>query len=148
MKRIVIDIDCLSRVFNKNNSEHAEYKPLHDCIFQHRNLEIAYGGEKYCAELEIASHYLKIFSELKKVGQAILLDNDNINRHERTLIGLTKGTRFNDQHIIAIVIEGRCGIICSEDSNSYIFFQDRSLYPKRFRRPTIYSGLGSRSILN
>lgn len=149
MKRIVIDIDSLSRVFKETNKEHAEYKPLHDGIFsRYRTLEIAYGGKKYCAELEEASSYRKLFSELEKARIAIQLDNENVNQHEKTLIKNTKGTRFNDQHIIAIVIEGNCEIICSRDSNAYPFFKDRSLYPRRFKRPDIYSGLGSSSILN
>lgn len=148
MKRIVIDTDSLSRVLDENNKEHAEYKPLHDSIFRHRNLKIAYGGKKYYEELKRASRYRRLFSELSTAGIAVPLDNDNVNRHEKMLIRCTKGTGFNDQHIIAIVIEGKCNMICSRDSNAYPFFQDKNLYPKRFRKPAIYSGLGSRSILN
>jgi len=147
MKRIVIDTDSLSRVFNESNNEHAEYKPLYDCIFKYRNLKIAYGGEKYCAELKKAN-YIKLFSTLKTAGIVFSLDNGNVNRHEKTLIKKTKGTGFNDQHIIAIVIEGKCNIICSKDSNAYPFFKDNNLYPSRFKRPGIYKGRGSRSILN
>lgn len=147
MKRIVIDTDSLSRVFNEDNSEHADYKPLHDCIFKYRNLKIAYGGEKYCAELKKTS-YITLFSTLKTAGIVFPLDNDNVNQHEKTLIKKTKGTRFNDQHIIAIVIEGKCNIICSKDSNAYPFFKDKNLYPSRCKRPGIYNGFGARSILS
>jgi hypothetical protein len=76
------------------------------------------------------------------------LDDDSVNQHEDELKELTRDTSFDDQHIIAIVIVGRCDIICSKDGNSYPFFQNSRLYPKRFRRPSIYNGLGSRSILN
>lgn len=148
MKRIVIDTNSLSHVFDESNNEHAEYKPLHDSIFKHRNLKIVYGGKKYNAELTKARRYRKLFSILKTAGIVFPLDNDNVNQHETTLIKKTKSTRFNDQHIIAIVIEGKCNIICSKDSNAYPFFKDKNLYPSRFKRPGIYNGLGARSILN
>ena len=148
MKRIVIDMDSISRVFDEGNSEHAEYEPLYDSIFRYENVQIAYGGEKYCAELKTALKYRKLLSELHTAGIAVLLDNDNVNQREKTLIRETKGTGFNDQHIIAIVIEGKCEIICSRDNSAYPFFQDKTLYPKRFKRPGIYRGLGSRSLLN
>ena len=148
MKRIVVDADSLSRVFDKTNSEHAEYEPLYDGLFKHGNLTIAYGGKKYCTELEKASRYRKLFSELRTAGIVIPLDNVNVNLIEKNIMTRTKDTGFNDQHIIAIVIEGNCRIICSRDSEAYPFFQNKNLYPKRFKRPKIYKGLGSRSILD
>ncbi len=148
MKKIVIDTNCLARVFDVSNKEHPEYVPIHDGIFKHGNLTITYGGEKYNKELEKASRYRRILLELNKARKAIQMEDDNVNKLETKLIKLTKRTKFNDQHIIAIVIEGRCDVICSKDNNSHSFFQDKKLYPKRFKRPGIYSGLGSSSILN
>ena len=148
MKRIVIDIDCISRVFNKSNIEHAEYKPIYDGVVNHQSLKIAYGGATYCKELAKASTYRKLFSELVTASKAIPVDSGNVNQYEEVLKKDTEDKGFNDQHIIAIVVVGKCKIICSHDSTSYPFFQDPNLYPKRFKRPKIYNGLGSRSILN
>ena len=148
MKIIVIDTDSLSRVFDEGNREHPEYEPLHNRIFKQRNVKIAYGGEKYAKELENAPKYRRLFSELKTAQIAIELDNYKVNQSENRIVRATKGTQFNDQHIIAIVIEGKCNIICSRDSDAYPFFKNKHLYPKNFRIPGIYNGRSSCSILN
>jgi len=147
MNKVVVDTDNLSKVFDKNNKEHGEYEPLHKSIIEQRRSVIMYGGTKYTNELKRARKFLKLFGELRKIGMALMLDAQSIDNEERRIIRLANDHKFNDHHIIAIVVIGRCNIICSSDTDAYNHYKKRLYYPKHLR-PKIYNGLASRGILN
>lgn len=147
MNRLVVDADSLSKVFDKTNKEHREYEPLHKSIIEQRRSLIVYGGTKYSNELKHARKFLRLFAELGKTGLALMLDGQAVDDEEQRIIGLANDPKFNDHHIVAIVVVGRCNIICSSDTNSHGHFKNRLYYPKHLR-PKIYNGLASSGILN
>ena len=126
---------------------HKEYEPLHKSIIEQRRSVIMYGGTKYMNELKRARKFLKLFAELRKVGAASMLNAQAVDDEEERIIGLTSDLKFNDHHIVAIVVVGRCNIICSSDMNSHRHYKNSLYYPKGLR-PKIYGGLQSSGILN
>lgn len=147
MNKVVVDADCLSKVFDKTNKEHKEYEPLHNSIIEEKRSVIRYGGTKYTNELKRARKFLRLFAELGKIGMALKLDAQAVDNEEERIIGLANDPKFNDHHIVAIVVVGRCNIICSSDTNSHGHYKNSRYYPKHFR-PKIYNGLTSCGILN
>lgn len=147
MNRAVIDANTLCCVFDLQCRLSHEFSPFRDSLLKTRNTKVVYGGSKYNDELNKAYRYLRILGELRKKGKAELLDKQKVDHIEKTVIQKTNGQNFNDHHIIAIVIVGKCNIICSKDSNAYAFFKEKKLYPKGFKRPKIYNGLGSITVL-
>jgi hypothetical protein len=147
MNKVVVDADSLSKVFDKTNKEHREYEPLHKSIIEQKRSLIVYGGTKYANELKRARKFLRLFAELGKVGLALMLDAQGVDDEEQRIIGLANDPKFNDHHIVAIVVVGRCNIICSSDRNSHGHYKN-SLYYPRHLRPKIYNGLASSGVLN
>lgn len=147
MNRVVVDADSLSKVFDKGNKEHKEYEPLHKSIIEQKRSLVVYGGTKYADELKRARKFLRLFAELGKIGSASMLDAQAVDDEQQRIIGLANDPRFNDHHIIAIVVVGRCNIICSSDIKSHGHYKNSQYYPKHVR-PKIYNGLASSGILN
>ena len=147
MNKVVVDTDSLSKVFDKTNKEHKEYEPLHKSIIEQKRSVIMYGGTKYTNELKRAGKFFRLFAELGKIGMALMLNAQAVNSEEERIIGLANDRKFNDPHIIAIVVIGRCNIICSSDTNSHGHYKNSLYYPKHLR-PKIYNGLASSDILN
>jgi hypothetical protein len=147
MNKVVVDTDSLSKVFDRTNREHKEYEPLRKSIIEQRRSVIMYGGTKYMNELKRASKFLRLFAELGKIHMASMLNAQTVDDEEKRIIDLTSDSRFNDHHIVAIVVIGRCNIICSSDTNSHSHYKNSLYYPKCIR-PKIYNGLASRGILN
>lgn len=144
---IVIDANTLSLVFDPNNQNHTEFKPIFDYIDSGLGT-MAYGGSKYEEELKRMTRILRLIVELQKRGSVICLERDDVDSMSEIVADAANNPRFNDPHIIAIVIVGKCRLVCSIDKDLHVFIQERSLYPKHFRVPKIYTGLSSVSILN
>jgi len=144
--RIVIDANALSVVFNPNNLNHEEFKPVFDWVYSGQG-KMTYGGTKYEEELSRMTRFLGLIVELKKTVSIIVLNRDSVDEEADKIASAVVDSRFNDPHILAIVIVGRCKIVCSTDEVLHVFLQDKSLYPKGFPRPKIYTGLSSARIL-
>ena len=136
---IVVDINTLSLVFDQRNSRHNEFRPVLRWI-QCGKDRLVYGGSTYKAELERARKFLRIIIELRNKRKARQLDTNDVDSKEARLKDIIGDSHFNDHHIIAIVIVGKCKFVCSLDRALHVLLQDRSLYPRHCRRPGIYSG--------
>ncbi len=147
---VVIDANCFSPVFNKEDQNHADFKPVKDWLFNLNNdAKVVYGGKKYKQELANSGRYRKIFKELHNIRKAIEINGSQIDHFEEKVKDLTQGTGFNDSHIIAIFIVSRCRLLCSDDEAADRFIKDKDLYPAGQRRPSIYRGHPShRRLLN
>ena len=143
---IVIDSNTLCSVFDGQNKGHSKFKPVLKWILKNHG-KMVYGGTKYNGELLRIRRIRRIVLELKRAGKAKSLSCDEVDKEERRAMRKIVHRSFNDQHIIAIVIVGRCRFICSGDKKSFRFFKRRSLYQKDLRVPKIYSGLSSSRIL-
>lgn len=51
MKTLLIDTNSFSKVFNRDNQEHQNYKDVYDAIINKRNVKIVVGGTKFKKEL-------------------------------------------------------------------------------------------------
>ena len=142
---IIIDICALAPVFESDCAKHPEFKPVLDWVL-HGNGKIIYGGEKY--KKELPQKYRKIINELTKSRKAIEVDEDNVNKKTKEVQKIFRHRDFDDPHIIAITIVSGCRIICSDDDRAFPFFKMKQLYPNKFKRPKIYSGLSNKKLLN
>ena len=143
---IVIDTNTLSCVFDNNCSEHSEFKPVNNWIFNDKGL-VVYGGSKYKKELRKANKYYSIFIELKKINKIAEIKDSYVDKRQRQLESLVKSKKFNDSHILAIVIESNCRLICTLDKKSHNFLRDIRLYPKGMKLAKIYSNRNCKKLL-
>ncbi|KJU82822.1 hypothetical protein MBAV_004985 [Candidatus Magnetobacterium bavaricum] len=135
---VVIDTNTFSSVFNRNSSDHHNYKPVLDWILKGKGV-IVYGGKKYKDELKEASKYLEIFIEFKSKRKALEVPAEDVDKHENYVNKFVKNPSFNDAHLVAIIRVSRCKIICTEDDKAIPFIKENNLYPKGCEVPKIYA---------
>ena len=144
---VVIDTNCLSRVFCADNSDHLEFLPIKNWI-ECEEGRIVYGGSKYREELLRAPSYLNLLVQYGKARKTVLIKDNVVDKYEKEVSEkLGKETKCDDQHIIALLIASKCPLLCSVDERSFEFVKNPSLYPKKFRRPKIYSSSRNSDLL-
>jgi hypothetical protein len=139
-------MNTLSCVFNPENKEHNEFKSVLDWIEKGKG-RIVYGGSKYLTELAKMTHYRRILIDYGRKRKTIKLDDYKVDQKQQEIEGIIKHPDFNDSHIVAIIIVSGCRLLCSKDSSSYPFIRDKTLYPSKFGKVSIYKGTADKDML-
>jgi len=143
---IIVDTNCLANVFSRNTAKHSEFKPVLNWIIFGKGM-LVYGGSKYKAELRIANKYLRIFRLLREVGKAINGNDKNIDQIQDKIESTKDSEKFNDVHLVAISIDTKCRLICSEDIRSIKYVTDRKYFPKGCLQPVFYTSSSNADLL-
>ena len=132
---IVLDTNTLPLVFNTECADHSEFAPVMRWVSKGKGF-LVYGGTKYKKELKKMSRYLKLVRLLRDAHKAYEIDRSEVDKHARNITVMTRGTRCNDQHLIAILAVSGCMLLCSQDSRADEFVKDSRFYQNK--RPRIY----------
>lgn len=143
---IIVDTNCFSRVFCRNNKEHEEFAPVLEWILNGKGF-LVYGGSKYKQELKKCKRYLHFFNMLKSAKKAFAFDDDAIDKLQLKYEKLIDDPDFDDPHLPALVRVSKCRLICSTDLRSIPFVTNPDFYPKRFHVPQFYCGKKNESLL-
>jgi hypothetical protein len=137
---LIIDTDCLSRVFIGRNSEHKPFIPVMKWI--RSSGYMVYGGTKYNAQLGRHSEVLGLVVELSKRGKTIRLSSHLVDPIAAELKTRFPEAAFDDEHLVALVIASKCGVVCTYDKGAMKYLRRPDVYdPYRgVTRPSIYSG--------
>ena len=143
---IVIDINTLPSVFDTKSLHHQKFKPVLDWIVSGKG-KIVYGGTKYKEELAKAHKFLGIFRNFAAARKIVPICDHDVDLSEHKLKSKCTDSDFDDPHIIAIVVVSKCKLVCSSDARSYKFIKDPSMYTQPSDRPSIYSNLANKTLL-
>ena len=142
----VIDASCLSKVFNPDDSEHGDFKPVLDWMDSKKG-RMVLGGSKYLRELKKYRKIIGTLGELRKRNLVKVVSSDQVDRVATQLKQEEPHPRFNDEHLVAMVLVSGCNLICSADRKSHPYLTRRDFYSNR-RRPRIYSGPQNKHLLD
>jgi predicted nucleic acid-binding protein len=144
---IVVDTNTLSNVFKREDKKHTNFKPVLDWILE-GNGKLIVGGSKFNDELfkEIA-WFRKLFLQLVDLNKVVRIDNKKVDIRQAALEQLLKHRDFDDPHLLALIAESKCRVLCTGDKRAFPFIQDRNLYPKRVTPPAIYSARNNADLL-
>lgn len=138
MNLIIIDACAWACVFSAACADHENFRPVLEAIETRRRI-VAWGGTGYITELKRCRRYLGIHVELERQRKARRFADAHVDVVEVEVQAKEEDPDFDDAHIIALQIVSGAVVICSGDRRANRFFKKRELYPKRHRRPRIYS---------
>lgn len=127
---LVVDINVFHLILKKNINSPASYQEVYTWIFD-KGGKIAYGGSKYKKELGKVSKYIHILKLLNDKNQIIKLSADCVDKQAQELKQIIPDERFNDEHIVSIVIVSGAKTVCTSDSCSLVYLKKNALYKKR-----------------
>lgn len=143
---IIVDTNCFANVFSRNSARHNDFKPVLDWILYGKGL-LVYGGTQYKNELKKANKYLAIFRFLKESGKVINGDDSKIDEIQSQIEKKNTDERFNDIHLVAISINTKCILICSEDTTSIKYVTNKKYFPKNTNKPVYYTSVSNKNLL-
>jgi len=142
---VVIDANIFSAIVQSRY----EFEPLTEYIITGEG-KVAYGGSKYNSEISAHIRFSKFLVELKRGRRTVRLDTNDVDCNEQFLIANFQNSRFNDHHIMAIVVLSQSEIVCSLDQGLHALinrcYQPDAImiiskgckHPGRIRKPGIY----------
>ena len=144
---IIIDTNCLADVFNKESKRHKEFKPVLDWIL-HDIGKMVVGGSKYKDELRrngTARRFVQILRQ--KANKVILIEDNAVDNWQKKIEIKINHPDFDDPHLPAMVIVGKCHLICSGDLRSVEHVTRKDIYPKGIQPPKYYTRLRNADLL-
>ncbi|MCJ7720319.1 MAG: hypothetical protein MUO36_02505 [Candidatus Hadarchaeum sp.] len=139
---IVIDADCFHALFNERNKLHSKFKPVRSLIEEGR-LVMVYGGAMYLKQMEDA-RVTDAVANWWRIGRAKRVCHKSVDENERGLINSigyhrTKKGKFNDHHLIAIVIVSKCRLVCTKERDNNDHLTRRQHYPRGCHVPFLFT---------
>lgn len=143
---IVVDTNCFSHVMNVSDADHAEFSPVLAWVIDSCG-KFVYGGSKYKTELGRATKYLGFFTELKRAGKVIEVNQAEVDTIQARLEHLFGTGTHNDHHLPAIVNVAKCKLVCTEDTHAQELLKEPGCYERSTDRPRIYCGKRNANLL-
>jgi hypothetical protein len=136
---LVIDACCLSMVFDGGNKKHSKFVPVLNWI--NGKGRMVYGGSKYATELKNAPKFLPYVVELSKRRHTVQIPDATVDLIAADLKRRCPDPKFNDEHIVALVIASRCCVVCTDDNVAISYLKRPELFAGQgVSRPSIYRG--------
>lgn len=143
---VVVDTCHLVNVFDVQNRDHAHFVPVFEWVTVGKGWMV-YGGSKYISELRKLVRLLPLISELERARRVVNVGNEDVDRIARKLKGDYRDPKFDDEHIVAIVIVSGCRVVCTSDDVAIAYLKNPHLFRAyRAKRPKIYSSLRNRDL--
>ena len=139
---IVVDANVIGSVMDKKAVNHLSFKPVLDWVINGKG-KFVIGGTKYLKECR---KYLPIFTELARVKKTVTIDNNAVDTKAEWASKQIVDPDFDDQHLIGLLLESGCKLICSLDARAYPFFR-HPIFFAGVQRPKIYSRQGNNDLL-
>jgi hypothetical protein len=136
---IIIDSCTISAVFDSKCTIHHEFEPVLRWITDGDGIMVM-GGTKYMDEIKKLSKYYRIILELQKANRAIEIKKETVDEKQEQIDTQYSKHKFNDSHLIALIITSGSKLLCTSDYESIPFIQNPRLYPSPKCRPKIYTG--------
>ncbi len=143
---LVLDTNAFGPFFDSKNKEHHEFCPALEWVLYGRG-KLVFGGEKYKKEMRAAAKYIKFFATLDRAGKLVKLDDDKVNSFQDKVRHIEPSDKFDDPHLVAIILESKCQIICTGDARAIPYLKDLRFYFGGAKKPKLYTSKKNASLL-
>lgn len=144
---LVLDACVFGDLLNRDSKSHENFKPVFDWITKGSG-KLVYGGRKYKSEMRKSPKIITFFSEIQRAGKVVQLSDSNVNKLQRLVSEMEPDKKFDDPHLIAIVLESKCKIICTNETRAIPYLKDAKFYKGHTKKPKIYKTKRNSKILN
>nr|VFJ63666.1 MAG: hypothetical protein BECKFM1743A_GA0114220_103382 [Candidatus Kentron sp. FM]VFJ65400.1 MAG: hypothetical protein BECKFM1743C_GA0114222_103942 [Candidatus Kentron sp. FM]VFK15676.1 MAG: hypothetical protein BECKFM1743B_GA0114221_103832 [Candidatus Kentron sp. FM] len=134
---VVLDTNAFGPFFDENNKERGEFEPVFQWVVRGKG-KLVYGGRTYKDEMRAASRYIPMFADLERAGKIVILKDENVNELQSKIRNIEPSDRFDDPHLVAIVLESKCRIVCTRDTRAIPYLKDSRFYTDGIKKPKLY----------
>jgi hypothetical protein len=123
---VVIDNNTLNAWENEKDQMHEDLLPVVDWIKSRKGV-LVYGGKTYIHEITKIA-VLKLIKEWSIQGLAIKIDDELIQREIDRINSLNPPNKFDDRHILALLLVSKVCLLVTLDGKSIPFIEDKTTY--------------------
>jgi hypothetical protein len=144
---LVIDANTIPRVFDPQNSEHSEFRPVLEWIITGKG-KVVYGGTTYYEEVggKHLQRFMGILIELGKRGKTVVLKTSVVDQEQLVVASIIPDKEFDDKHIAAIIRVSGCKVFCSRDKRAIPYLKSSKLF-KAKDKPRFYTSSKNSNLL-
>ena len=117
---VVIDADTFSEISDESNKD---FKPLRNWISQEGHTVI-HGGSEYKEHLKNHGKFRGYLKDLWRAGSTQKLNDEEIDNTEVFLQTNFVKAKYNDHHIVAILLVSGCKVVSSHDQGLHELIKD------------------------
>lgn len=108
--------------------------------------KLVFGGTKYRAELARVGPALRVVVELNRIGKTVQLADSSVDAREAE-IAARSDLESDDPHIIAMVQESGCCVVCTKDRALQKDFSKRFRQRFGIKKPSVYKDKRHRRLI-
>lgn len=144
---LIVDTNCLSKVFKQSNKDHSSFAPVLAWILN-GNGKLIIGGNTFKREIlgEI-SWFRGLLIQLTKAQKVVTIEDSKVDLLEEKIRNQIKDADFDDPHIVALAVSSKTKIVCTQDKRSLPHLCNKDVFPKRQSPPAIYSSPKNQNLL-
>lgn len=139
---LIIDACVIPKVFGRKDFD---FLPVINWIIDGPGKMIV-GGSKYNEELSKLRRYTRFIAELSRMRKIVVIERSLVDATEERIRAIEPNRGFDDSHIVALVEESGCKVVCSDDCRADKYLKDRRFYIKS-KRPLIYRSAKHKGLL-
>lgn len=143
---VILDTNCFSHVFNRNDKRNSEFEPFLKWLCYGPGY-LVYGGSKYLEELKKATRYTRLFQLLHNYNKADLYCSHSVDEEMERIIRFVDNPAFDDPHLAAIVVVSKCRVICTGDVRCVPFLKRKAIYAGKALCPKFYTSFKCADLL-
>jgi len=143
---VVIDTCVFSAFWDATNQNHSDFKPVLKWVTAGKG-KIVYGGSKYKKELRKEKKFFRFLVILERSNKIVFLCDAKVDKQQIELKKIEPSEKFDDPHLVAILLESKCKIICTNDKKAIPYLKDPRFFKKAADRPRIYQTKNNKNLL-
>lgn len=143
---IVVDPPLFVPIFKTSHPEHGVYGPVLAWICSGHG-KFVLGGSIYFQELGGVRSVLPHLAELERRGKIVRRDTAAVDKQVALARAAEPCKDFDDPHLVGLVRESGCKLICISDPRSHKYLRDVKLYRSFNERPKLYTRETNHSLL-
>lgn len=143
---IIIDPPLFVPMFKTTDPNHGVYQPVRDWVDSGSG-KFVVGGTQYAAEVQKVCSVLMHLVEYERRGKIIRRDRTLVDAEVALVKQIEPSTDFDDPHLVALVRECGCKLICVNDPRSHRYLRATMFYKSPKDRPKLYTRVKNANLL-
>jgi predicted nucleic acid-binding protein len=143
---IIVDPPLFVALFKKSDTRHETFSPVLQWVKDGKG-KFVVGGSLYQSELGKVGTVLKPIQELEKKGKVVRRDKKKVDIQVEIVKTQEKSKDFDDPHLVALVLESGCRLVCTSDDRAHKYLKDEKFFKKNNSVPSLFTNASHKHLL-
>lgn len=135
---IIVDPPLFVALFKTSDARHVTFLPVLKWVKEGEG-KFVVGGSLYQEELRKVATVLGPIQELEKKGKVVRRDKAKVDIQVQVVKAIEESEKFDDPHLVALVLESGCRLICTSDDRAHKYLKATKFYTNSKSKPSLFT---------